>query len=365
MKIELIDLKQRFAEEKVEILSCLEHVLDRGSLVLTQEVSDFEKSICEFTNSKYCLGLNSGTDALMMSLWSNGVSKGDEVITSAISFVASVGAIAHVGATPVLVDVSNDLNIDPEKIESKITSKTKAIMPVHWTGKICDMDKILYIAKKHDLIIIEDAAQAIGSYYKKKHAGSFGNISAYSAHPLKNLNAIGDAGYITTNDKKLYDKIKLYRNHGLESRDNVTIFGVNSRLDSLNAKILSFRLTRLESVIKKRQHNVNLYRKYILTDQVIIPEDSEYQNNSYVMFICLCHDRDNLKSYLDDTGIQSLVYYSTPLHLHKASKILGYNKGDFPVAENLCSKVLAFPHHQYLKENEIQYVCQHINEFYN
>jgi dTDP-4-amino-4,6-dideoxygalactose transaminase len=365
MKIDLIDLKQRFAEEKTEILACLEDVLDRGSLVLTEEVSDFEKSICDFTNSKFCLGLNSGTDALMMSLWSNGIGKGDEVITSNISFIASVGAIAHVGAIPILVDVRNDLNIDPEKIESKITNKTKAIMPVHWTGRICEMDKIKNLANKYNLIIIEDAAQAIGSFYKGTHAGSFGSISAYSAHPLKNLNAIGDAGYVTTNDEQLYDKIKLYRNHGLESRDNVAIFGVNSRLDSLNAKILSFRLTKLKSVIAKRQHNVSLYRKNILTDKVQIPEEHKFLKNSYVMFICICENRDKLKLYLDEKGIQSLIYYNTPLHLHKASKSLGYKYGDFPISENLCSKVLAFPHHQYLKEYEIEYICEHINKFYS
>ena len=163
------------------------------------------------------------------------------MITSPISFIASVSSIIHVGAKPVFVDVGDDLNISSDLIESAITKKTKAIMPVHWTGRICDMDKILKIAKKYNLIVIEDAAQSMGSYYKKKHAGTFGKISAFSTHPLKNLNALGDGGFIVTNDKRIYDKIKLYRNHGLRGRDQVEIIGVNSRLDSLNAEVLNFR----------------------------------------------------------------------------------------------------------------------------
>ena len=194
------------------------------------------KKICKYVGAKYCLGLNSGTDALMMSLWATGISKGDEVITSPISFIASASSIIHLGAKPVFVDVKEDLNIDPDLIEKAITKKTKAIMPVHWTGRICDMNKIKKIAKKYKLLVIEDAAQAMGSYSNKKHAGTFGNISAFSTHPLKNLNALGDGGFIITDNKKYYDKIKLYRNHGLKSRDNVEIVGVNSRLDPFMLK---------------------------------------------------------------------------------------------------------------------------------
>ena len=263
MKIELIDLKMRFQEEKIEIMKCIEKVLEKGNLVLTEEVKNFEKSICQFTGLKYCLGLNSGTDALIMSLWSCGLRKDDEIITTPISFIASVGAIVHVGAKPVFVDTRYDLNIDPDLIESAITENTKAIMPVHWTGRICDMDKINKIADKHKLIVIEDAAQAMGSYYKNRHGGTFGKVAAFSAHPLKNLNALGDSGFITTNDYEIYNKIKLYRNHGLEGRDRVSMFGINSRLDSLNAEVLSFRLKRLNSIINRRKINIEFYRKYL------------------------------------------------------------------------------------------------------
>ena len=178
MKIEVIDLRKRFLEEKKEILNCIKSVLSKGNLVLTKEVQNFEEAICKFTGAKYCLGLNSGTDALMMSLWSVGIKRGDEVITSPISFIASASSIIHLGAKPVFVDVDEDLNIDPNLIEKAITKKTKAIMPVHWTGRVCQMDKIIKIAKKYKISVIEDAAQVMGSYYKRKHAGTFAKISA-------------------------------------------------------------------------------------------------------------------------------------------------------------------------------------------
>ncbi len=184
-KIELIDLKKRYLDEKNNLLKCFKKVLKNGTLVLTDEVKNFEENICNYTGSKYCLGLNSGTDGLMMALWSLNIGRGDEVITSPLSFIASVAAIVHVGAKPVLVDVKNDLNIDENLIEKSISSRTKAIMPVHWTGKICNMKKISQIAKKYNLHVIEDAAQGMGSYYNNKHAGTFGTISAFSAHPLK------------------------------------------------------------------------------------------------------------------------------------------------------------------------------------
>jgi len=365
MKIEIIDLKKRFLDEKKDLLICINKVLKKGNLVLTSEVENFEKKICKYTGSKYCLGLNSGTDALMMSLWSNGITKGDEVITSPISFIASSNSIIHVGAKPVFVDVGEDLNINPDLIEKAITKKTKAILPVHWTGRMANMEKILKIAKKYKLIVIEDAAQAMGAYFKKKHAGSFGDISAFSAHPLKNLNALGDGGFVVTNNKNLYDKIKVYRNHGMVGRDKVEIAGVNSRLDSLHAEILSFRLNKLKSVISKRSKNINLYKKYLSTNKVKIIDNDKKNINAHVMFITLCQNRDKLQKYLKKFNIQSLVYYKTPLHLHKANKYLNYKIGDLPVAEKLTKKVLSFPHHQYLKENEIKFVVNKINNFYS
>lgn len=362
--IELIDLKLRYKSEKKEILKCLDKVLSKGHLILTKELEDFEKKISNYNGVKYCLGLNSGTDALMMALWSLGIGKGDEVITSSISFIASIGAIIHVGAKPILVDINEDLNMNCDLIESKITKKTKAIMPVHWTGRICNMNKINKIARRNNLFVIEDAAQAMGSLYKNKSAGNFSDISAFSSHPLKNLNALGDGGFVLTNKKNLYEKIRRYRNHGMIRRDDAEIFGVNSRLDSLNAEVLSFRLGKLKNVVKRRRENVKIYLENIKTEKVKFSIEKNFEKNSYVMFIALCENRDELKSFLDKNGIQTLIYYGTPLHLHKASKVLGYEKGDFPVAEDCAKKVLAFPHHQYLKKNQILYVCRKINQFY-
>jgi dTDP-4-amino-4,6-dideoxygalactose transaminase len=364
MKIELIDLRQRYKEESSQILKCINKVAAKGNLVLTEELNNFENNICNYTGLKYCLGLNSGTDALMIALWALGIGKGDEVITSPTSFVATIGAIIHVGAKPVFVDVADDLNIDPLKIEEKITKKTKAIMPVHWAGRMCDMNQISKIAKKYKLKIIEDAAQGMGSFFNNKHAGSFSDIAAFSTHPLKNLNGLGDGGFITTNNKLLYNKIKLYRNHGMKSRDNVHIFGVNSRLDVLNAEVLNFRLKKLKSVILKRRRNIAIYQKYLNPAYIKVPFDSKNQFSSFVIFLCLCEKRDALQSYLNKKGIQSLIYYGTPLHKHVASKKMGLDKIKLPVAENLAKKVLALPHHQGLKEKDIKFVCREVNKFY-
>ena len=275
MTIEILDLKKRYIEEKSEILKCIKRVLKKGNLILTPELQNFEKSICRFSGSKYCLGVNSGTDALMMSLWSVGVKKGDEVITSPISFIATASSIIHLGAKPVFVDVNDDLNINADLIERSITKRTKVIMPVHWTGRVCNMEKILKIARKYNLIVIEDAAQAMGAYFKNQHAGTFGKISAFSTHPFKNLNGLGDGGFIITNEKRLYDKIKLYRNHGLRGRDNVEMIGVNSRLDSLNAEVLNFRLSRLKNIISRKQKNIGYYKKFVNTEGIKILESNK------------------------------------------------------------------------------------------
>ena len=216
MNVPFIDLKLRYQEEREEILRCVDTVLSQGHLIMTEEVDLFEREAASYIGSKHVVSLNSGTDALMMGLWALGIKKGDEVITTPISFVASTGAIAHIGAKPVYVDVADDQNIDVSKIEQAIGPNTKAIMPVHWGGRMANMEIITEIAKKHKLFVVEDAAQAMGSYYNKKHGGTFGDVAGYSAHPLKNLNALGDAGFLATDDDEIAKKIRLYRNHGLE-----------------------------------------------------------------------------------------------------------------------------------------------------
>ncbi len=364
IRVPFIDLPQRFQEEREELLACVERVMAQGHFILTEEVTHCERDVAAYAGVKHCIGLNSGTDALMIGLSALGIGRGDEVITQPNSFVASAASIAHVGATPVFADVQDDQSIDPREIERRITPRTKALMPVHWTGRIGDMDAILDIARRHNLKVIEDSAQTMGAYWRGKHGGGFGDIGCISAHPLKNLNAVGDGGFLLTNDDKIAEWVRLYRNHGLERRDHCVLFGVNSRLDSLNAEVLRFRLTRLKSVVDRRRHNVELYRRLITTDRVRVPQCKPHEHNSFVMFITFAERRDELQAYLKTQGIETLVYYGTPLHLHPASAKLGYKRGDFPVAERQADLVLALPHHQHLTEDQIAYVADHINRFY-
>jgi dTDP-4-amino-4,6-dideoxygalactose transaminase len=364
IRISLIDLQQRFHEERTELLACVERVLASGQFVLTPELTKFEEKIAEYTGSKHCVGLNSGTDALMMGLMAMGITKGDEVITSPISFVASSGSIAHVGGTPVYADVLDDQNIDPAEIEKKITPRTKAIMPVHWTGRISDMHAIQQIADKHGLMIIEDSCQSMGATYHGQHGGTFGAVGVFSAHPLKALNATGDAGFMVSDDDAIVEKVRRYRNHGLVDRDTCLEYGVNSRLDVLQAEILLYRLGRLASITDRRRHNVNLYRELITAPEVFIPSCAAHEVNPFVMFLIQAERRDELKAHLESKGIQSLVYYGTPLHLQPAAKRYGYERGDFPIAERQADRVLALPHHQHLTKDEITEVAGEVNAFY-
>ena len=213
-------------------------------------------------------------------------------------------------------------------------------------------------------MVIEDSAQSMGSWMSNKHGGTFGFAGAISCHPLKNLNALGDGGMMLTDDDKAAEKVRLYRNHGLKSRDNVAFFGVNSRLDVLNAEVLKFRLTKLDDVIAHRRHNANLYRKLIEAPEVFIPEEKPGTRDAYVMFIVQAERRDALRDHLSRNGIESLIYYGTPLHLQPAAQRFGYRKGDMPEAERQCERVLALPHHQHLSEDQITHVAEHVNRFY-
>ena len=365
MKIDAIDLKLRSKLEEKQLIKSFKKIIKQSSFVLSKQVTNFEKKISNYLKAKYCLGCNSGTDALMMALWAAEVKKGDEVITTPISFVATIAAIKHVGAKPILVDVGEDLNIDTNLIERKITKRTKAIMPVHWGGRICNMKKINKISKKYNLKIIEDSAQAIGGYCKstKKFAGNLGDIGCFSAHPLKILNAVGDGGYIVTNNKRIYEKIKMYRNHGIDGNE-VEIFGVNSRLDSIHAEILSFRLKSVKKIINKRAANIKFYKKFINTDQISFLKDDPNYINSNNLFHIFANNRDSLVKYLKKKGIDVKIYYPTPLHLLKSSKELGYKKGSLPKAEYYTKKIVSLPFHQYLKKKQITEVINAVNKFY-
>ena len=310
--------------------------------------------------------MNSGTDALTLALHLLGVRKGDEVITPPNSFIASTSVIVHLGARPVFVDVKKDQNIDETKIEDKITERTKAIMPVHLTGRMCAMDKIISISEKYKIPVVEDCAQSILSKYKGKMSGSWGDVGCFSAHPLKNLNAMGDAGYLTTNNRNLYNKIKNLRTHGMdESRDNIKNFGYVSRMDNLQAAILNFRLRSLDKIINIRRENVNLYLDNLNLNKVYFPLELKEEFNTYHTFVIQVDDRDRLKKYLKKNGVDTAIHYPVPIHLQKASKYLNYTKGDFPETEKQSKEILTLPINQFLKKKEIIYISKLVNNFYS
>ncbi|MDA9990838.1 DegT/DnrJ/EryC1/StrS family aminotransferase [Paracoccaceae bacterium] len=365
MRVDFVDLKARYEEEKKELNECINRVLAKGNLVLSKEVDELETDICNYTGSRYCVGLNSGTDALMIALWANGIGKGDEVIIPSISFFATVGAVVHVGATPRFCDVNADMNIDVEYAENLITDKTKAIMPVHWAGRTANMSKIKDLAKRHTLLVVEDSAQSMGGRYNGQHPGTFGIAGAISCHPLKNLNGLGDGGLLLTSTDEIYQKAKRYRNHGMVQRDKAEIFGINSRLDTINAEVIKFRLRGLDKVISKRNENVRLYRELLNIDEITFPVSACGSDiDTQVMFIVRAKHRDALKEYLKSKEIEALVYYGTPLHLHEATINLGDGPGSLPTSENICSEVLALPHNQTLTSDQINFVCSEIKNFY-
>ena len=365
MRIPFVNLQAQYKSERKDLLKIIDKTLSKGSWVGGDEVDKFEENISKSCKTKYCVALNSGTDALTLSLHLLGLRKGDEVITPPNSFVASTATIIHLGGKPVFVDVKDDQNIDEDKIEEKITKRTKIIMPVHLTGRMCNMEKINFIAKKHNLHVVEDSAQSILSKFKDKYSGAWGSVGCFSAHPLKNLNAMGDSGYLTTNNKYLYSKIKNLRSHGMEkNRNNIEDFGHVSRMDNIQAAILNFRFKNLKSVIQKRRNNYMLYKKYLNRKNIFFPNEKKDEFNTYHTFVVQVDVRDKLKDYLFKKGIGTAIHYPIPIHLQKASKVLGYKKKDFPIAEKQASRILTLPINQYLSKSEIIYISNLINNFY-
>ncbi|TGN07980.1 DegT/DnrJ/EryC1/StrS family aminotransferase [Leptospira ilyithenensis] len=364
ISIPYINLTEQWKFEREELLPIIDSVLSSGQYIGGQEVSKFEESVAKFCGVKYAVALNSGTDALIFGLWELGVRPGDEVITPPNSFIASTAAIVQLKAKPVFVDVGEDQNLDPSKLEKAITSKTKAIMPVHLTGRIAAMNEIMSIANQHSIPVIEDAAQAIGSRYDGKPSGSIGSIGCFSTHPLKNLNACGDGGFLTTNDEKVYTSVSRTRNHGLVDRNTVGEFGSVSRMDALQAAILNYRLARMPEVTEKRRKNAKSYTSLLNKKNVFIPEDKPFEFNTYHTFVIQVDKRDELRNHLLSLGIETSIHYPIPIHLQPASKGLGYKKGDFPVTEKQADRILTLPVHQYLKEADLTKIAETINQFY-
>ncbi len=362
--ISYVDISAQWADERAELLPIIDAVLSNGQYVGGAETELFEKAAESFFGARYVVSVNSGTDALVCALFSVGVGSGDEVITPPNSFIASTAAIVHLGARPVFVDVKADQNINQDLIEAALTPKTKAIMPVHLTGRMAALEEICRIGKEYQLPVIEDAAQSAGSTLDGRLAGTWGKAGCFSAHPLKNLNACGDGGFVVTDDEVVATKIRSMRNHGLADRNTVDEFGFVSRLDSIQAAILRYRLTVLPRVIKQRKKNVALYRKLLDDNYVFHPPDKYGQDNSWHTFVIQVDQRDELRAYLSSKGIETAIHYPVPIHLQPAAQPLGYKQGDFPKAEIQAKRILTLPVHQYLDEEKVEKISRCVNQFY-
>ena len=367
MKTPYVDLKLQWRKDKPKLLPIIEKILSKGSYVIGEEVDKFEENIARYCNTKYAVAFNSGTDALTLGLMLLGVQKGDEVITPPNSFISSTSSIIHIGAVPVFADVLDDQNIDPKEIEKKITKKTKAIMPVHWAGRPCEMDKIYSLAKKYKLNIIQDSAHVIGAKFKKKHLVNFGDACTYSMHPLKNLNVWGDGGFIVTNKKSLAKKLYLIRNHGLKNRDNVEIFGYNSRLDTIQAAVANYKMkNKLDNITKKRIQNATMLDKMLSNNKNVITVKrlKHLKEVFHLYHINVFKKRDSLQKYLIKNNIDAKVHYPIPVHLQKAAKYLKYKKGDFPVSEKLANTSISLPVHEFIDKRHVNHMVNIINKFY-
>ncbi len=363
MNVNYVDFPKQYADQREEILQALDRVMASGQYILGESVAQFEANFAALCQSKYAISVANGTDALVLSLKALGIGAGDEVITVPNSWVSSASCIVLVGAKPVFVDVLPDQNMDPECLEAAITPRTKAIIPVHLTGKCAEMDAILKIARQYGLFVIEDAAQAVGAQYHGTMAGSLGICGCFSLHPLKNLNGAGDGGVIVTNDQSLAEKLDLFRNHGLKSRNEIACWGYNSRLDSLQAAILNCRLPKLSQTIVQRRNFAKTYSR-LLNNVVNCPEETPGCYDTYHLFVIQTQHRDALQNYLAEHQIQTAVHYPVPIHLQPAARSLNYKEGDFPNVEKQSHQILSLPIHNSLSQKQIEFVSQAIIDFF-
>ena len=365
VSVPFVNIGEQHAPIKAELLEAIGRVIDSGMFVLGAEVDEFEQAFAALCGSRYAVGVNSGTDALVLALRALGIGPGDEVITAANSFVASAGCAAMLGATPVLADVGDDYNLDPAAVERAITPRTKAIIPVHLTGRPARMDELMQLAEAHNLHVVEDAAQAVCAEYKGRRVGSIGVAGCFSLHPLKTLSAIGDGGVLTTDDAGLYEELKVLRNIGLKTRDDAVSWSGNSRLDTLQAAALLVKLKYIEEWTERRRANARLYRELLASiPQIQPPDELPHERSVYQVFKILADDRDELQRYLSEHGIGSAVHYAVPLHLQTVAAELGYKAGDFPTTERQAARILSIPVYHTLERSDVEYVAATIRAFY-
>ena len=363
MQVAYTDFPEQYRQEGPELLRAIEEVLGRGDFILGKAVEEFEERFAALCGVPYAIGVASGTDALILGLKCLGIGPGDEVITVPNSWVSTASCIALVGARPVFVDVADYLNIDPAQIEAALTPRTKAIIPVHLTGRPASMDEIFAILAGRNIAVIEDAAQAVGACYRNRSVGALGELGCFSLHPLKNLNACGDGGIITCADAEIAAQLHMLRNHGLEDREHVRFWGYCSRLDTLQAAILNARFAHLVEIENQRRDTAAFYNEH-LRPYVVTPEPTDDTHHVYHTYVIQTEHRDELAAFMKDRQISVKVHYPVPIHLQQAAAYLGYGPGDFPNTERLCRQILTLPIHQYLSQDQKQHVVATVKEFF-
>ena len=363
IEVPYVDLAVRDDTLRSAMLAAVDRVLRSGQFVLGPEVEAFEREFAAYCGTRYAVGVANGTDALILSLQALGIGPGDEVITAPNSFLASASAIAIAGARPVFADVRHDYNIDPACVANAITPRTRAILPVHLTGRPADMDAIMDIAARHHLAVVEDCAQAVGARYRGRSVGTFGEAGCFSLHPLKNLSACGDGGVIVTDDEALYLRLRRARNHGLVDRDACEFWSANSRLDALQASILRAKLPHLDGWTEARRTTAAYYAER-LRDVVDVPMTRPHEYAVYHTFVIQADERDELIAFLARNGVGAKIHYPIPCHLQKAALSLGYRKGDFPVTEAQSRRIVSLPVYPALGAAQRDHVVRAVRRFY-
>jgi len=365
MNIPFLDVKIQYRQIEAEVKPILEDIMANGAFIGGSQVTGFEEEFAAFCGGGHCIGLNSGTDALRFALMAAGVGPGDEAITVPHTFIATTEAISQAGATPVFVDIDPaTCCIDVNQIQRRITSRTRAIVPVHLYGQTADMDPILEIARKHQLAVIEDACQAHGALYKGRPAGSMGTAGCFSFYPGKNLGAFGDAGAVVTRDEKLAQTVRMLREHGQSRKYFHDMEGYTGRLDAIQAAVLRLKLRRLADWNRARRKNAAYYTQLLTgIPGVAVVEEAEYAQAVYHLYVIRVDDRDGLQEFLTEKGVGTGLHYPLPLHLQKAYAHMGFKKGDFPVSENTAGRLLSLPMYAELTEVQIEYVADCIKEY--
>ena len=363
-KVRFVGYSRQYQEMKSEFDAVFKEVMSGGDFIMRKHLKEFEKDIASYVGTKYAIGVNSGTDALYLLADALGFGAGDEVITVAHTFVATVGAIVQCGAKPVLIDIDDDFNIDVNLIEAAITPKTKGIIPVHLNGHPCNMAKIMQLATKHNLIIIEDAAQALGAKFKNKMVGSFGRAGIFSFYPAKMLGAPGDGGMVVTDDAHLARKVKALRDNGrVDSSDVIECFGYCSRLDNLHAAILKMKFKHFSQWLSRRKGIAKMYDEGLkdAKDIILPPNKGKDFFDVYQNYVIRCQRRDELVKHLRDSGVEVLVSWVKPMHHQKALHLEHFH---LPVTERISNEVISLPMYPELTDEDVKYVIDCINKFY-